>query len=222
MTETNTSDKPAWTPLLAPIDRMSEMLFGLLMTLTFTGSMSVAIGEGGTVRSILIAALGCNIAWGIVDATMHILRTATERKRMEGLMSQIRSAPEDAAPDIVRDIMAERTSRPVQDDEARMIGRWVRRADGTDLPRPVTLADLAAALIVFVTVVLATFPPVLPFIFLSDVFTAMRWSNGIAVAMLAVIGWQFDRYIGQGSRLMRVVVPLIGVVLVVVTIALGG
>jgi hypothetical protein len=221
-TQVRTPGGTVRTPLLAPIDRLSETLFGLFMTLTFTGSMSVAIGQGGTVQSILIAALGCNIAWGIVDGTMYLLRTATERKRTIGILAEIKSAPEADLPDIVRDLVADTSSRPLTNDDALMIANWVRRSDADSPTRPIRSTDLRAALAVFVTVVLATFPPVLPFIFLTDVFAAMRWSNGIAVAMLCVIGWQFDYYIGHGSRLMRVVVPLIGTVLVAVTIALGG
>jgi hypothetical protein len=67
--------------ILDPISRLSEIMFGLLMTLTFTGTMSVVIGTGGDVRSVLIAALGFNLAWGIVDGTMHVLATVTERGR---------------------------------------------------------------------------------------------------------------------------------------------
>ena len=49
-------DRPR-RPILDPISRLSEIMFGLLMTLTFTGTMSVAIGGGDDVRSVLFAAL---------------------------------------------------------------------------------------------------------------------------------------------------------------------
>ena len=38
-------EKAIREPLLSPIDRVSEMLFGLFMALTFVGAVSVA--EGG-------------------------------------------------------------------------------------------------------------------------------------------------------------------------------
>ena len=50
----------------------------------------------------------------------------------------------------------------------------------------------------------------------------MRLSNAIAVAMLFGIGLMFDRERGEGSTAMRLVIPIVGVILVVVTIALGG
>lgn len=69
---------------LDPIDRRSEVMFGLRMTLTFTGTMSVALGAGARVREMLMAALGCNIAWGLVDARVYLLKTATGRARRRG------------------------------------------------------------------------------------------------------------------------------------------
>ena len=50
--------------LLNPIERSSEVLFGLIMGLTFTGSLRVTGAEHDDVHSMLVAALGCNLAWG--------------------------------------------------------------------------------------------------------------------------------------------------------------
>ncbi len=94
-----------------------------------------------------------------------------------------------------------------------------------EIPPPplarVNMVDLKAALAVFALVVLATFPPVLPFLLIEELHRAMRWSNAVAVASLFVIGWMLDREMGGGWR-MRVTVPLVGSVLVATTIALGG
>jgi hypothetical protein len=64
-----------WPP--DPIDRQSEVMFGLRMTLTFTGPMRLALGAEAMVREILLAALGCNIALGLVDATIYLQTAAT-------------------------------------------------------------------------------------------------------------------------------------------------
>ena len=60
--------------LLDPIDRISEILFGLLMAVTIVGSLSIATAGQDEVRTVLIAALGCNLAWGLVDAVMYLVR----------------------------------------------------------------------------------------------------------------------------------------------------
>ena len=59
--------------VLEPIDRVSEVLFGLIMVLTFTGSLSVAEAGRDDVRTMLIGALGCNLAWGIIDAMLYLM-----------------------------------------------------------------------------------------------------------------------------------------------------
>ena len=85
-------------PVLNPVDRVSEMLFGLFMALTFIGAVSVA-GRGEVqVRTLFITALGCNLAWGLVDAVMYLVRTATTRGRSHSLILAVRAAPDaDAA-----------------------------------------------------------------------------------------------------------------------------
>ena len=67
--------------VLNPVDRVSEALFGLFMALTFVGAVSVTEGPEGQIRSMFAAALGCNLAWGLVDAVMYLIRTVTDRGR---------------------------------------------------------------------------------------------------------------------------------------------
>jgi hypothetical protein len=49
---------------LEPDERIAEVLFGLIMVLTFTGSLSVAEAGRDDVRTMLIGAPGCNLALG--------------------------------------------------------------------------------------------------------------------------------------------------------------
>ena len=66
---------------LDPIDRLSEVLFGLIMVLTFTGSLSVAEAGRESVRTMLLAALGCNFAWGVIDAVLYLMGCLAEKAR---------------------------------------------------------------------------------------------------------------------------------------------
>ena len=59
-----------------------ELLFGLLMALSFTGAVSVAESGREQLREMFIAALGCNLAWGLVDAVMYLIRTVIDRGRV--------------------------------------------------------------------------------------------------------------------------------------------
>jgi|SRR5689334_4645777 hypothetical protein len=59
--------------VLEPVERLSEILFGLIMALTITGAVSVATADHIQIRTMLFAALGCNLAWGIIDGGMYLM-----------------------------------------------------------------------------------------------------------------------------------------------------
>src|SRR5436190_918267 len=82
--------------VLSPVDRVSEMLFGLFMALTFVGAVSVAEAGRAQIRDMFVAALGCNLAWGLVDAIMYLVRTVTDRGRSLMLVHSVRAAPDAA------------------------------------------------------------------------------------------------------------------------------
>ena len=81
-------------PVLSPVDRVSEMLFGLFMALTFVGAVSVAGAGREQVRELFVTAFGCNLAWGLVDAIMYLVRTVTDRGRTLTLVRSVREAPD--------------------------------------------------------------------------------------------------------------------------------
>src|SRR5437667_12452878 len=81
--------------VLEPIDRVSEILFGLIMVLTFTGSLSIAEAGRDDVRTMLIVALGCNLAWGIIDGVLYLMGCLAEKCR--GLLA-FRLVRRDAVP----------------------------------------------------------------------------------------------------------------------------
>ena len=83
---TSSSRVQSRTPeaILSPVDRVSEVVFGLIMALTFTGTLSVYEADRAEVRGMLIGALGCNIAWGMVDAVMYVLANLADRGRELG------------------------------------------------------------------------------------------------------------------------------------------
>lgn len=207
--------------VLDPIDRLSEVGFGLLMALTFTGTMSVTLGEGGAVRDVLLAALGCNLAWGIVDAMVYLLATYADRGRRRAAGDAIRAAPPAEARALLRAALPDGMGEILSGDELDQMAAMMRAHPRAAPQRELTGEDLRAALAVFALVTLATLPPTLPFLLFDDLPVAMRVSNVAALVMLALIGWRLDRLIGEARHLVWMV-PVLGTLLVVVTIALGG
>jgi VIT1/CCC1 family predicted Fe2+/Mn2+ transporter len=210
-------------PVLDPTDRFSEVVFGVVMAMTFTGTVSVASAGEQDIRELLYAAVGCNLAWGIVDAVMYVITTVADRGSTYRLVSAIGGA-KDA--DAGRRIVAENLPGGLADVLPTSVLEGIRSAiaDGAgNAPRPrVTRGDLAGALGVFALVVLGTLPVTLPFAFLSDVTLALRVSQGIGLAMLFLSGSALGHYAGFGTWRSGFAMLAIGVALVSLVIALGG
>jgi VIT1/CCC1 family predicted Fe2+/Mn2+ transporter len=209
--------------VLEPYDRISEVLFGLIMVLTFTGSLSVADAGRDDVRAMLIGALGCNLAWGIIDGMLYLMGCMSENGRSLRSWRALRKAasPVEAHRVIAGGLPAMvATALTPADYEAL-------RRKLLDLPEPparlrLGKAEWLGALGVASWVVVTTFPVAVPFLFMDDVARAMRVSNTIAVILLFVSGWAFGRIAGYRPWLTGVAMVLVGVVLVGLTIALGG
>ena len=63
---------------LDPSEILGELLFGAIMVLTFTLGASVA---GGYETGLLLAALGCNVAWGVIDGVLLVMSNRYARRR---------------------------------------------------------------------------------------------------------------------------------------------
>ena len=82
--------------------------------------------------------------------------------------------------------------------------------------------DFKGALGVFLLVVLATFPLVVPFMLIDRTALAVRVSNLVAVAMLFLAGWILARYAGGSRWRGGAAMAATGTVLIAAIIALGG
>jgi VIT1/CCC1 family predicted Fe2+/Mn2+ transporter len=209
--------------VLDPVERMSEVLFGLIMVLSFTGSISVADAGREDVRAVLVGALGCNLAWGLIDAVMYLLTLVIERRRNRSIGQAVRASRDPAQG---RRLIAEALPEPL-DELFGEDGLELVRAKLAAMPAPVATRvlrrlDWLRALGVFLLVFLSTFPVVLPFLFVRPLPLAMRVSNGVAIAMLYLVGHSLGRHAGIGPARTGLAMVAIGVVLVALTIALGG
>jgi len=207
---------------LSPVDRFGEVIFGLIMVLTFTGSISVATSGRQEIRELLIAALGCNIAWGLVDGVMYLVAAAADRGRQARIREAVRQVDRSTSRTLVRMELPEVVDAALDDTGLdAVVDRIGRLGEGAVTSR-LTWEDFKAALAVFLLVTLATLPVALPFIFLQEVQPALRTSNAIALLMLFVAGWSLGRAHGLRPWRLGIGMALLGTFLVAVTMALGG
>jgi len=207
---------------LEPVERVSEAIFGLIMVLAFTGSLSVAESGRQEVRQMLVAALACNVAWGLVDGVMYLLTSIVGRARRAVVLQGIRTADPTTARAIVLGALPEGVAAITDEAEAdRMVAR-VRALPAPPLQARFAVADLRGAVGSCLLVVLATFPPTLPFLFVEDAVRALRISNGLALASLFLAGYWLGKETGVRAWLLGLAMMVVGSALVALTIALGG
>jgi hypothetical protein len=214
---------PARGRVLDPVERLSEILFGLIMAMTFTGSVSAAGGDEGEIRLLLVGAIGCNIAWGLVDAVMYVFTTQVERARRNQRLRALKAARDPSEADrIMTEEFDETAAAQLSSEELAALRAWAARLpDPPERPR-IEPRTLRGAVGVFLLVALSTFPLVVPFLLVSEPLVALRVSHGIGLAMLFGIGAALGHYSGQSPFRTGVVMLGTGVVLVLLTIFLGG
>jgi hypothetical protein len=209
--------------VLEPIDRVSEVLFGLIMVLTFTGSLSIAEAGRDDVRAMLIGAVGCNLAWGIIDGILYLMGCLAEKGR--GLLT-FRAVRKTADPEEAHRLIASAfpsvIASVLEPGELESLHQRLKQ-----LPEPPEHArlhkdDWLGAGGVFLLVFLCTFPVVIPFIFMSHAGPALRVSNTVAITMLFFTGHAFGRITGCNPWVMGVSMVVLGLILVGLTMALGG
>ena len=67
---------------LKPSESLTEIVAGLIVVLSFTLAASVLSGGGQEgARAALLGAIGCNAAWGIIDAVFYMMASAFNRNR---------------------------------------------------------------------------------------------------------------------------------------------
>ena len=220
MSNTTASSSKRW---LDPQTRVAEVLFGLIMVLTFTGSLSVAEAGSEDVREMLIGALGCNIAWGVIDAIFYLMDCISEQGQGIRALRALRKAQTPAEghrviaesmPDLVASSMTAAELEPVRQKLLQLPDPPTRPRLGKD--------EWLGGLAVFFWVFITTFPVAIPFMFMDELGPAMRVSNAIAIAMLFISGYVFARIAEYRPLLTAILMVILGSGVVSATIALGG
>ena len=209
--------------VLEPHERISEVLFGLIMVLTFTGSLSVAESSRDSIRTMLIGALGCNIAWGIIDGVLYLLGSLADKGRNLMTLRALRQTNDpQKAQKLIAGALPPLLASVLQPAEFKaMYERLLLLPEPPPMAR-LTKTDWRGALAVFLIVFLSTFPVALPFIFMQNVPRAMRVSNAVAIVMLFVTGLAYGRAVGRSPWRIGLSMVILGAILVAITIALGG
>lgn len=209
--------------VLEPIDRISEVLFGLIMVLTATGTLSVINAGHAEVKTMIIGALGCNLAWGIIDGGLYLLGCVEESGRNLMMVQTVKQTADPAtAQRAIADALPEPIAASLSPEDLDSITRKVRQVSGARRRPIIAIEDWLGAAGVCLWVFVSTIPVVFPFLFVDETRTALRVSNVIAIGMLFACGYAFGRCTGLRPWQTGFVMVLIGAALTGVAILLGG
>jgi len=209
--------------VLDPMERVSEVLFALIMVLTFTCSFGVAGAGRDDVRTMLVGALGCNLAWGIIDAVFYLMGCFSTRGRAILNLAAVQNAssPSEAHRAISKALPPVLVSVLSHSDLETMRQRL---NEIHSIPKKPWLnqREWLGALAVFLIVFLCTVPVISPFVLISNARIALRTSNLVAIIMLLIAGYIFGKYAGHRPWTMAVGMVLLGGSMVAITVLLGG
>ncbi|MBV7556370.1 VIT1/CCC1 transporter family protein [Pseudomonas sp. PDM28] len=210
-------------PVLDPVERITEVIFGLLMAMTFTGTISVATADQAAERTMMLAALGCNLAWGLADAVMYLLRALVERTRRIKLYLALRNgADATAGQALIAQVLPLQFATAAGSEGLELLRRRLLEQPPLPIRAGLGWNDFRGAFGVFLLVVGSTFPLVVPFILLDQTALAIRLSNLIGLVVLFIAGWMLARYAGATQWQGGVIMAATGGVLILAIIALGG
>jgi VIT family len=193
------------------------------MVLTFTGSLSAAESGRNEVRTMLIGALGCNLAWGVIDAIFYLMNILGYRGHGAVVLRRLHHTTDPAeARALIAEALPPVMAATLEPEDFERLRERLATIPDPASRVPLHRGDLLGALGVFLLVFLSTFPVVIPFLVMHDAMLALRISNAIAIVLLFIGGYKLAKFSGFRPWRTGLAMVAIGVVLVGLTIALGG
>ncbi|MBX5150198.1 VIT family protein [Rhizobium lentis] len=213
--------------IIDPGDALGEVLFGLIMALTLTvGSRLVFEEEGLDAPELIVATVGCNVAWGIIDAVLFVLGTTFYKSRRLRLFRQIKAAGSETAAlnMLAKEFPIEEAPFSAKAADAdplyRSLLTLARRAD--PVRASLSKNDLLAALAVVFLVSVTSIPAVTPLLLIDSAHLALRVSNLFLIMLLFVTGYAWAKFSGGRPFYAGMTMTCLGLLLVAIAVALGG
>jgi VIT family len=218
--------RPFFTRYLDLTDRLSEVVFGLIMVLSFTLGAGLVVKEGQEAATqMLLSILGCNIAWGLIDGGLYLLTCVFDRSRKARLLQSIQKTANEAdALAMVGRALDDRLEPLTSPAERNHLYQQILERLKNVTPERARLKkkDFYGAIASFWLVLLTAVPALLPFLVFRDRFVALRVSNLLLLATLFLVGYRCARATHNNPWIFGSILLLVGVAMVGVAMALGG
>jgi len=212
---------------LDPAETLAEVMFGLIMVLTITiGAGLITAEDQLDTHGLIVAAAGCNVAWGVIDAVLFLLNILFYRSQRAHFYRKLRNAASDAEAlaALQEEFGLEDEPLAIDPDDRTRLYQSMLVLSSHARPARVELKgrDFIAAFAVFVLVSATAVPGLVPFLVLDDSHMALRVSNAVLISLLFLVGYWWAHYTDARPFKVAMIVLLLGVAMVLVAVVLGG
>jgi VIT1/CCC1 family predicted Fe2+/Mn2+ transporter len=204
----------------------SEPMFGVIMVVCFTSVLrAFPNASDQIVGTILLSALFCCIAWGLVDGIFYAWEAHYEldkRKKIQAASSA--SGDAGTLQQLVEDHLGDTLVDSLEDEDRKQIYQILeKKIPQVDLGSVSIRDDLLTVLIAFGLVVGSSVIVMIPFLFVDPLLTAIVVSNITGIVLLFFMGYWREESAKISRKLVTGgITALIALIITVVTVALGG
>jgi hypothetical protein len=204
-------------------DRISEILTGIILILSFTCTLGVIQTDTSSVIDMLTGGILSTVAWGLIDAVMYLFTTLIDKEHNLTLIRYVRKSKDqvksrqailDALPPVITGLM--------KPEEIERLREKILKLPEPENKYRLKSDDYISAGWIFLLVFFATIPISIPFLVIKDLQSALRISNIVAILMMFFCGWALGKYVRRSPVLTGITTSLIGIGLVAIALLLGG
>jgi hypothetical protein len=204
----------------------SEPMFGVIMVVCFTSVLrAFPDATDKVVETILISALFCCIAWGLVDGIFYAWEAHYLLEKKKKLQAWVQ-APKDPKKgrELVEDDLGDTIVDLMDEKDKEQIYQIVEKnVPGVDLGHVSIKEDIITVAIAFGLVVGSSIIVILPFLWFSPVTTALKISNITGILLLFIMGyWREEDKRTSKKLITGGFTALVALIITLVTVYLGG
>lgn len=204
-------------------ERASEAMVGLLVALAARGGFQISTEHAAEPSTLAWVSFAATLTWAVLDAFFSLMGAKGSRLRWAHLTDDRRD-PEERGHEWADEVLNHTFLTNLEDEALQRIREGAVREAAQARPVSARLqsGDWLAALAIFIVVLVAGLPPIVPILLVPDPQVAAWVSYGVAVAMIAGLGAHWGPAHGLSRLRAGLAMATVGAVLVAVVLALGG
>lgn len=206
-------------------ERYAEAFYGIIMVTGCTGMVSLGVPkEEAGVQFMLWTALMVNILWGFIDGFTVVYGSMVDEVTSDIAVESVRSGKdiESATAEVLDALDGSLIGKLSDQDKAKIVDVIKSSKSYTPFPNRLRWPEIKRVLAIFSIDFVTVFPVAIPFIFLTDVTTAVRLSFIIATFLMAYLGYQWAKYARMKRWKIAIAFSSFTLFLLFISFLLGG